>query len=406
MTAKPKLLFISPRFLLPVDSGGKIRTTQILRGLKGGRFTTILLSPATAQQRQEYAAELVDLADHFYSWPEPDRHAWFEWTRMRHLLSSLPIPVATDFSSAGKALIEQQLDLQPDVVVFDFPHAVVLAPDAIEVPSVLFTHNVEAEIFQRHVSVSANPLKKAVWQNQHRKMVNFENTSLRRFDTVIAVSERDGQIFRDNVGIDTTAVIRTGVDLDYFHYQSPGEGTSVIFTGSMDWLANVDGIDYFQDQIWPLISTELPAAQMQVIGRSPPENLQERARQLGLNWQFSGFVDDVRDYVYRASVFAIPLRVGGGTRLKVFEAMAMGCPIVSTSIGVEGLPLEDGVHYLRADDAPSFAQAVLRLLNDPSLRERIALEARRYVEENFSFREAAKDFEQICQATIAQAKKS
>jgi glycosyltransferase involved in cell wall biosynthesis len=119
--------------------------------------------------------------------------------------------------------------------------------------------------------------------------------------------------------------------------------------------------------------------------------------------QFTDFVDDVRPYVRSASVFVIPLRVGGGTRIKVFEAMALGCPVVSTPIGVEGLPVVDGKHYLQAGSATSFASAIVRLLQDRDLRERLSRQARRYVEDNFSSAAAAQDFEQICWRTIEQA---
>jgi glycosyltransferase involved in cell wall biosynthesis len=139
---------------------------------------------------------------------------------------------------------------------------------------------------------------------------------------------------------------------------------------------------------------------MIVVGRAPPARLVDEAAKRGLNWRFTGFVDDVRPHVRGAAASVIPLRVGGGTRLKVYEAMAMGSPVVSTSIGVEGLAVEDGRHYLNADDPEALADAVVRLLLDSDLRHEIAANARELVEQQFSFHVAARSFERACELAI------
>jgi glycosyltransferase involved in cell wall biosynthesis len=191
-------------------------------------------------------------------------------------------------------------------------------------------------------------------------------------------------------------VIRTGVDLDYFTYAPPAVDAMVVFTGSMDWLANIDGIRFMMEKIWPGVREQMPSAKMTVVGRKPPPSLVEQGRRLNAGWKFSGFVDDIRPYVWRAAAFVIPLRVGGGTRIKAFEAMAMGCPVVSTSIGIEGLELEAGRHYLRADSPAEFVGAIVCLLRDADLRRRLSEEARAHVERRFSSAAAARDFEEIC----------
>jgi len=391
-----RLLFVSPRFLFPMDNGGKIRTVQILRGMKGGAWEITLASPATLDRLVRFAREIETVCDRFVSWPEPRRGRAFRLTRVRHLVSRLPVPVATDRSRPGRRVVAAELADRPDVVVFDFLHSAVLAPSGLAVPSVLFTHNVESEIFRRHAALAENPVKKAIFRDQLRKMERFEGNALRRFHTVVAVSERDAACFRESFGLARAEIIPTGVDTDFFAYTPPGNSGTIAFTGSMDWLANIDGIDWFLDQVWDRIVREVPGARFKVIGRNPPASLIEKARAKGLAWDFTGFVDDVRPHVSGCSAYVIPLRVGGGTRLKAFEAMAMGCPVVSTSIGVEGLPVEPDRHYLRADTAPDFAAALVRLLREASLRERLAREARRYVEGGFSFLRVARIFEEIC----------
>jgi glycosyltransferase involved in cell wall biosynthesis len=397
-----RLLFVSPRFLFPIDNGGKIRTVQILRGMKNGPWEITLASPVPRAGATRFAAEVAAVCDRFVAWPEPRRGPAFQVTRMRHLVSRLPVPVATDRSNPGRRVVAAELDRRPDVAVFDFLHSAVLGPATLDVPSVLFTHNVESEIFRRHAALAENPVKKAIFRDQLRKMERFEGNALRRFQTVVAVSERDAACFRESFGLARAEVIPTGVDVDFFRYSPPGDAGTIAFTGSMDWLANIDGIDWFLEQVWDRVAREVPGARFKVIGRNPPAHLIEKARAKGLPWDFTGFVDDVRPHVRGCSAYAIPLRVGGGTRLKAFEAMALGCPVVSTSIGVEGLPVEPGRHYLRADTAPDFAAALVRLLREAALRERLAREARRHVEESFSCLRVARTFEEICDRTAAQ----
>jgi glycosyltransferase involved in cell wall biosynthesis len=399
VNARPSLLFISPRYLLPADSGGKIRTGQILRGLKGGHFEITLASPAPAHGAGNDAAPLAALCDRFTSWPETPRGRLFPYLRMRYLLSRRPISVATDVSASARRLIISELERRPDVVVVDFTHAGVLMPERLAIPSVLFTHNVEAEIFARHLDVAKNPIYRAIWRNQLEKMRRFEQEQLRAFDKVIAVSERDGLKFRDEYGV-TAKVIATGVDLDFLHFEAPAAVNSldanIVFTASMDSFANIDGVQWFMDSIWPIVASAMPRARVTIIGRNPDARLVRLAKERRLAWTFTGSVEDVRPYVHAGTVYIIPLRVGGGTRIKAYEAIALGRPVVSTTIGVEGLKLEASRHYLAADTPEAFAAAVMQLLQDAPLRVQLAQEARNFVEQHFSAQAVAKTFEAIC----------
>ena len=402
MSQRPRLLFVSPRFLFPADQGGKIRTTQILRGLKGGRFEILLASPVAGDEAQRYRPELEGICDTLIEWPATPRSPLHALTRLRHLPASEPVSVISDASPAGASVIRDALG-QADLVVFDFLHAMMLAPEHIRRPSLLFTHNVEAEIFRRHAEVARNPLKRLIWQQQYRKMQAYEAQSLKRVDTVIAVSERDAKTFAALAGVPPVETIPTGVDLAFFPVQQPGDDDHIVFTGAMDWQANIDGISFFMEDIWPRVAAQRPLARVTIVGRNPAPGLIERARRLHLPFRFTGFVDDIRPEVAGAAAYIIPLRVGGGTRIKAFEAMAMGIPVVSTALGVEGLPVTPDEHYLRADSGAEFADALVQLLEDQVLRRSLARAARAYVEEHFSSQAVAQRFEEICWRTLASA---
>ena len=399
---KPRLLVVSPRFLFPLDQGGRIRTVNTLRRLKDGVFDITLVSPAPANAGN-WAADLAGACDRFLSWPETPQS---RLGQVRALAGQLPVAVASDASAAGSALVAVELAKAPDAMLVDFPHAAVLLPDRLPVPSVIWTHNVEAEIFARHAEVARGPMR-LVWQDQAQKMQRFEAETLRRFDTVIAVSKRDAAALREAYGLPRVEPVETGVDTEYYTCHPPAdapafgmaEGT-VVFTGSMDSRSNIEGVTFLMDEVWPLVLQGRPGARAIIVGRNPPAGLVAAARERKLDWEFTGFVDDVRPYVARSHVYVIPLRVGSGTRIKVFEAMAMGCPVVSTTLGVEGLAVTDGTHYLRADATDAFAAAILELLNDAERRQELSTAARALVELKFGWAQVTRQFEAILTAVL------
>jgi glycosyltransferase involved in cell wall biosynthesis len=319
---------------------------------------------------------------------------------MSYAVSRLPISVRSDWCRSAAELVKHSLEESPAVVVFDFVHSTVLAPPRLTIPSVLFTHNVESEIFARHARVTRHPLLGMLWRSQANKMRAFESAALRKFDVVVAVSDRDADAFRDEHKGIRAVVIPTGVDPEFFRFHEPTSDNHVVFCGSMDWLANQEAMTFFMDDVWNKIASKVPDARLTVIGRAPPESLVDRARRRRVNWTFTGYVDDVRPYLKGAGVSVIPMRVGGGTRLKVYEAMAAGTAIVSTTVGVEGLPIDEGTHYLNADEPDAFANAVVSLLSDRESRMTMARRARQLVEREFSYRAAASAFEQACSQAV------
>jgi len=372
--------------------------------MKGGAFEITLASPVPESGMEDFRPQIEEVCDRFVYWPEPVWQRIRPLSRLLFACSGLPIPVAMDRSRRGRRVVRREISNACDLALFDFPHATTLGWDGQRGVRAIFTHNVEAEIFERHAN-SSDGWRALVWRNQQRKMASLEATVLREADGVVAVSSRDADSFSARYGVGNVDVIQTGVDLDFFAFHGPADNQKIVFTGAMDWLANVDGIRWFKDEVWPRIARQLPNATMDVVGREPPRELITVAAAERLPWRFTGFVDDVRSYVKDAAVFVIPLRIGGGTRLKAFEAMAMGCPTVSTTIGMEGLDVRAGAEYLNADGAQEFADAVVHLLHDRASSVRLARTARKYVEENCSYTAVAKDFERICQDVIARSRR-
>jgi glycosyltransferase involved in cell wall biosynthesis len=273
-------------------------------------------------------------------------------------------------------------------------------PPDLPCPTVLFQHNVEAMIWQRHYEVQVNAVKRVYLREQWRKMQTFERDACRRFDAVVAVSPEDRAVMQRDYGIENVYDIPTGVDIEFFRPSGAAvaEDHSLVFTGSMDWLPNEDAIRYFTERIMPLVKQALPGAKLTVVGRNPSPGLIALSKS-DTSIVVTGRVDDVRPYMERAAAYVVPLRIGGGTRLKIFEAMAMGKPVISTSIGAEGLPVRDGVELLLADTAEAFAGSVVAVLSDRALATRLGEQAAAEVRRRFGWARVAEAFAAICERT-------
>jgi glycosyltransferase involved in cell wall biosynthesis len=300
-------------------------------------------------------------------------------------------------NSLMKAEIETRIASgNVDLIICDFLTPAVNMPESSVCPTVLFQHNVESLIWKRHYQVQSNPLKKAYLFDQYRKIRSFESEACRRFNQVIAVSQTDAEIMRREFDITTVDDVPTGVDTLYYKPDEsiPRRPSNLVFTGSMDWLPNEDAIRWFTDAVLPLIRKSKPDLTVTVVGRNPSPALVELGKR-DAAVEVTGRVDDVRPYMDRAAAYIVPIRIGGGTRLKIYEAMAMEQPIISTTVGAEGLPLVDGKHLLLADTAESFAAAVTRVLEDPGLARQLGASAASLVRERFGWKGVTDRFVEI-----------
>jgi glycosyltransferase involved in cell wall biosynthesis len=300
-----------------------------------------------------------------------------------------------------RALVRRKLAEGTDLCVADFLVAMPNLPVRTAVPIVLFEHNVEYMIWKRLHEVEKSPARRALLALEWRKMRAYEARACARAGLTVAVSEADRARLRASApGADIRA-IPTGVDTAYFHPNGTMEApATLVFTGSMDWYPNEDAIIYFIESILPGIRREVPGVSLAVVGRDPSERLRAAGSAAGV--RVTGTVPDVRPYVAEAMVYVVPLRVGGGTRLKIFEALAMGKAVVSTRVGAEGLPLVPGQHFLEADSPEGFAREVVTLLRDPGRRRTLGLAGRRLMEERYSWSHVAREFERHCEEVVSR----
>ena len=405
-----RILWLKSDLLLPLDKGGRLRTWHLMRHLAKRHDITYLSFAENGQESEiegmrEVAADVVTV-------PRKDpakRSLLFYMDAARYLADPLPYAVAKYRSPAYKSKLMALLrDRQFELIVCDFLVPAVNLPKSLPCPAVIFTHNVEAEIWRRHADTKSSVPARWLYRLQHQRMLRFEDETLRRFDGVLAVSDADretfGRLYPEVTG-KPMWVVRTGVDTEYFvpspEPRVPGPEPRLVFTGSMDWLPNEDAMKYFCADILPLIRRQEPRVTLSIVGRAPTPAVKALA---GDGIEVTGTVDDVRPYMKKAAAYIVPLRIGGGTRLKIFEAMAMGKAVVSTTVGAEGLPVVAGEHALIADEPQAFADAVLTLLRDTTARRRMESSARSLVVQNYDWSAVAGELDEALRVCAGRAK--
>jgi glycosyltransferase involved in cell wall biosynthesis len=380
-----RILWVKADKLLPVQNGGNIRTYHVLRYL-AARHQLTFYSYYGGTPDSDYERELQRQLPGAVAVSTGKRElsgAARGLDYLAHLRAHPPYAV----SRFADAKVQKQIqawfrEQRFDVAVCDFLDAAVNFPGKLTIPSVLFQHNVESEIWRRHAATAGNPAKKMMYDMEFRKMLRYERAAVCKFQHVIAVSENDRRIMTQWVDGDRVSVVPTGVDLteyrpDFSRHQA--SAPLVTFVGAMDWEPNVDGVEYFCSQVWPSIKAEVPQARLRIVGRNPDRRVQKWASPSAsslddssndLSIEVTGRVPSVVEHLQQSAVVIVPLRIGGGTRLKIYEAMATGRAVVSTTVGAEGLDVHHGRDIILADDPGSFAQAVIMLLRDPELRRR------------------------------------
>jgi len=399
-----RILWVKMGGLWPPTSGGRTRSLKLITELARNHEVTVVTTNGDDDDPIGLARELRPCKRVItFDYQVPKRgSASFPLTVARSWLSHDPVDLwkwrIDTVRECVRGLMESG---SVDVCVADFLFAVNNVPLGGRTPVVLFEHNVEYLIWKRLCDLETVSWRKALLAIEWRKLRAREAAACRNVDLTIAVSEHD----RDRLaamapGADVTW-IPTGVDTDYFNPALNRERPNhIVFSGSMDWHPNEDAVRYFCNDILPIVRRDIPDVTFSIVGRNPSSELADAAQAAGAT--VSGTLDDIRPAIAEASLCVVPLRAGSGTRLKIFEALSMGKAVVSTTVGAEGLDITPGVHYVVADGAPPFAEAVVSLLKDNDRRRHIAAAGRALVEARYSWAQVARPFESHCHS-VAKA---
>jgi len=365
-----KILWVKPGKLLPLDSGGKLRTYNIVRYLAATHEVTYLSYYGGARDR-EYEQQIRQnvpgtVAVHTSVSDATGFARYFQY--VRSLPSLAPFSVSNFAVSQVRQMVtDWMLQRRFDVAVCDFLASSLTFPRDLSIPTVLFQHNVETLLWRRRAQYEAKWPDRWISKIEYAKMARFEPAQVRRFHHVLAVSDEDCRAMTGMVERARMTVIPTGVDLAMYRYDPEARANAplVVFSGSMDWAPNIDGVEYFCQEIWPHVLAQVPAARFRIVGRNPHARVQKLASR---SVEVTGSVPSILDHFREAAVLVVPLRIGGGTRIKIYEGMAMGKATVSTRLGAQGLDVRHGQDILLADEPRQFAEYVVRLLLDDETR--------------------------------------
>lgn len=390
-----KILWVKSDFLHPTTRGGQIRTLEMLKRLHRRHeihYVALDLDqqPGGVERSSEYCTKAYPVPHH-----APPHTAPRFWLQVaQNMFSELPLAVSR-YRSAGmqRQLAELIGSEDFDAVVCDFLFPAPNIPDLGK--AVLFQHNLEAQIWKRRLEHASFPPVRWYFRSQYEKMRRYEGQVCGAVKRVIAVSHEDARKMRSEYGVRCAHAVPTGVDLEYFTPPVDVKRTrNLVFVGSMDWAPNVDGMQWFVREVLPRIRMRQPDCALTIAGRRPHPAIRKLAAEYP-NIIVTGTVADVRPFLWESAVAIVPLRIAGGTRLKIFEAMAAQVPVVSTTIGAEGLDVRNGETIRIADSPEDFADHCLELLADSSAGHSMTAAAWEMVSSCYSWEAASEAFERV-----------
>jgi glycosyltransferase involved in cell wall biosynthesis len=382
------VLLLTQVLPFPPDSGPKVKTYNVIKFL-AKRHSVTLVSFVRGDQ-SEHVRQLEQYCQAVHTVPIARSTILDGMAMLRSLLSRQPWMMVRDDRRAMRDLVDSLAAEQ----VYDIAHAdqLNMGQFAERVPStfkVLDAHNALWLLYKRLWETMQPGLRKWLLGRDWRLLKEYEGQMARKFDAVLAVSQQDQAALLEAAGAERKiTVIPIAIDTDEADLvvREPG-ANHILHLGTMYWPPNIDGVMWFLREVFPHIRQHFPKAVFDVVGSRPPLILQELGRaDSGID--VAGYVEDVTPFLKQAGVFVVPLRAGGGMRVKILNALAEGIPIVSTKLGCEGIDVTDGEDILIADKPGDFAAAVLRLLDDPELGQRLSRNGRRLVEERYDYRTA------------------
>lgn len=387
-----KILFITPLFPYPLESGGQIRFFNLIKRLSGNHKIT-LFSFIRKQKEKEFIPELLPYCQKVEVFKR--RKAWSIFNILLAGFSKLPFLCATYWlPEFKKALDKELLTKDYDLIHLECFYTGTSFPK-INAPLFLVEHNVEYQVYQQFVKRSKIlPLKPFLFFDIW-KMKKFEVNFWKKANKVAAVSYPDQKQIERVLG-KKCGLVLNGVDFPYFSQRRMKlhKTSTVLFVGNLKWFPNRDAVLFLLTEVWDKVKQQVQDAKLWIVGRDFPKDLVRLKRE---DVEFDKQIKDIRQAYCLSDVLIVPLRVGGGIKFKVLEAMASGLPVVSTKIGVEGIEAREGREFLLGEKAEELAQATVKLLKDKALREKIGKSAQKFVGEKYNWDKIGEGLNKIYQ---------
>lgn len=372
-----KILFVAVSVPFPANIGQRVRNCSLLRAMYAEGHEVSILAFG---DEKEAAIARTGLAGLCQSIEVIGTATQAGYTgRFRALFSKLPYGAWRMRSEQMRDAVSERLAHEHfDLMLCDDVYVFGNLPTPFPLPVVLNKHTIVAEEVQRFVERQRNPFVSAYGWSEFRRLRSLEGSAVGKVEGVWACSERDRQILlRDNLAL-PVAVVPNVVDVGDYKPANGDDGETIVYVGAMDWLPNRDAVEFFVGDIMPELRRLRGDFRFVVAGREPPANFRERLER-DPAVRFTGTLPDLRPEIARAAICAVPLRIGSGTRLKIIEAAAMSKPVVSTTIGAEGLTLRNGKEIVIADEPKQFARELAALLGNRPRRLEIGQAARSHI---------------------------
>lgn len=388
-----RVLVIDEWLPLPLNIGKKIRTMNLLKQL-AKRYSIDIICFADNQKEKDYIYELKKLGINVIPIQDkrPKRNSlMFFLSLFFNQFSSFPFSVSYNYDQDFQCKLAEIIKkYRYDLLHFEWTQvASYLRKLQTNLPVVISAHNIESMIWERYSRNARNIVAKLFYFLQMKKMYKFEKWAYNKADFVTAVSEADAKIIKEEYGQKKVLLVSNGVDIHYFKNNNSNiRNNEILFFGAMDYKPNIDAVIFFLENVMPLLVNKLTNVRFLVVGRNPAKRLKNIEKNHSYV-EVVGTVDDMRPFYKKDSIFVVPLKSGGGTRLKILEAMAMEMPIVSTRIGAESLHYENGVNIMIADTPEQFCNKIYELYEKPQLKEKLGRAARDLVENQYCWEKIA-----------------
>lgn len=395
-----RVVILDEELPYPANSGKRIRTLGLVTRLACRHDITYIChrnqEEAEIEPAQNYFAQCgIDTLVLNRAIPAKSGPSFY--ARLAgNLLSPNPYSVQTHASRELREAIHSQVASgEVDLIQAEWTPYAHRLREVHDVPWIVMAHNVESLIWQRYHEMESSRLKRWYIGRQWKKFQAFEKDVFGRTDRVVAVSRPDAELARTQFEAPRVDVVDNGVDVDYFHPADvEREPNRLLFLGSLDWRPNLDAVTLLLEETFPNILSRTPNSHLDIVGRNPPTWLRQQADAIS-HVELHANVPDVRPFLWRAGMLVVPLRIGGGSRLKILEALATGCPVLSTRVGAEGLDLIPGEHFCQADTPQDMAGAVAHWINHPEQALACAATGRAQTIQQYSWDVLAKRLDQI-----------